>query len=334
MRKKLPYDLHDTTDFLSDESFQNWVLFGEKDKFWKNWEKQHPELQDQLEEAKKLLLEIKPKERSFSRDQVDIKWSQLKSEITTRSLGERRMRSKRSIWFQYAAIVGFLLVSSVFLMDHLGFFTPEPTIYATGYGQKAEFTLPDGSVVRMNANTRISVPEWDDERSLSIIYGEAFFKIQKTPTAAKPKFTVHTGDMNIAVLGTQFNVKKRKEEVQVMLTEGKINIDLPDNSAYEMKPGEMATYLPGKELELIDATSSKSLGWLRGELSLDNITLEELGDIIQEQYGKKLIIEDPALKTRKLRGSVSDNDLGIVLRVLESSLGVQTIEQQNQIKVY
>ena len=72
------------------------------------------------------------------------------------------------------------------------------------YGKQTTLTLADGTRVWVNAGSRLIYPSaFDDDRRE--IYAEGEIYIEVAHDAARP-FTVHTGKMDVRVLGTRFYV--------------------------------------------------------------------------------------------------------------------------------
>ncbi len=71
-------------------------------------------------------------------------------------------------------------------------------------GQKITTILPDGTHVKLNADSKIIVPSRfsGDRREVTLI-GEAFFDVARDES--KP-FLINTENMKVEVLGTSFNV--------------------------------------------------------------------------------------------------------------------------------
>jgi ferric-dicitrate binding protein FerR (iron transport regulator) len=105
-------------------------------------------------------------------------------------------------------------------------------------GSKSLITLPDGSTVWLNSDTkfRYSVDFGKSDRNV-FLEGEAYFKVAKNE---KMVFQVNTSDISVKALGTAFNVKAYKEEetVETTLEEGKVTVDLinPSKDAKRVKP--------------------------------------------------------------------------------------------------
>src|SRR6185437_3682694 len=81
----------------------------------------------------------------------------------------------------------------------------------TGYGEIKSVLLPDSSVVTLNANSKLRIPEqWTEASGRQVwLEGEAYFAVQKKAATAE-KFVVHTTEVDVEVLGTKFNVNARR----------------------------------------------------------------------------------------------------------------------------
>src|SRR5690606_15777064 len=94
----------------------------------------------------------------------------------------------------------------------------------TGYGETRKINLPDGSLVVLNANSELKYESnWQQAPMREVwLQGEAFFEVVKT--TEEKQFIVHTGSLDVEVLGTQFNVHNRHQKVQVVLSSGKVKL--------------------------------------------------------------------------------------------------------------
>jgi Fe2+-dicitrate sensor, membrane component len=98
------------------------------------------------------------------------------------------------------------------------------TIY-TNKGVKGDVTLPDGSTVKLNSDTKIIFPDKFIGSSREVyISGEAFFNVVPNPDT--PMIVTVNKDLIIRVLGTQFNIRSYKNEnnTRATLYSGKIDI--------------------------------------------------------------------------------------------------------------
>lgn len=104
------------------------------------------------------------------------------------------------------------------------------------FGESMIVELPDGSIITLAADSRLTYPEsFDGDTRRVVLEGECFASIAKNPE--KP-FVLNTGEIDIVVTGTQFNVKSHKgtSEVEVALVEGSVIVERKiENSANEKK---------------------------------------------------------------------------------------------------
>src|ERR1035437_6328233 len=120
-----------------------------------------------------------------------------------------------------AGVLGGYIVSKSFIKnENYGALT---TIYSPG-GQKTKVTLPDNSIVWLNARTTLKYATvFNQKQRIVFIDGEAFFDVTHDQT--RP-FIVRTSTINIKVYGTTFNVKAYKDDDvdEATLVKGKITI--------------------------------------------------------------------------------------------------------------
>lgn len=94
--------------------------------------------------------------------------------------------------------------------------------YATTAGGYERVTLPDGSVIALNANSRVDVRYSSAERRVSLIGGEAQFNVTKNK---QRPFIVGVGGISVRAVGTAFNVRMEPGEVEVLVTEGRVQVE-------------------------------------------------------------------------------------------------------------
>jgi transmembrane sensor len=130
--------------------------------------------------------------------------------------------SKRSTpWIAAAAAVTAV---AVFLGWWL---TSGEQTYETAAGELRAILLADGTSVRLHMKSRIRVRLSDAARDVTLLEGEAMFKVAHDPN--RP-FRVHTGSNVTQAVGTQFNVKRRPSGIIVSVLEGKVQISSEDPS--------------------------------------------------------------------------------------------------------
>ncbi|MES2694123.1 MAG: FecR domain-containing protein, partial [Verrucomicrobiota bacterium] len=93
---------------------------------------------------------------------------------------------------------------------------------ATSVGGFESLALADGSVVRLNTASEVSVDFSGPERRVTLLRGEASFEVAKDP--ARP-FIVRVGEIDVRAVGTVFNIRHDARAIEVLVTEGKVRLD-------------------------------------------------------------------------------------------------------------
>lgn len=96
------------------------------------------------------------------------------------------------------------------------------------------YSLPDGSIALLNKNSSIKYNEGFEDRTVNQT-GEIFYIVTKGETP----FTVETEKGNIEVLGTEFNVKSSKEELEIEVEKGIVRLKV-DEFVKDVKRGQRA----------------------------------------------------------------------------------------------
>jgi ferric-dicitrate binding protein FerR (iron transport regulator) len=174
---------------------------------------------------------------------------------------EQRRSSRRSILLIAAAtlIAAVIITGLYFRTDTLRpvavTTTPTPTLAGneifTGNGSRTHLTLPDGTVVWLNAGSRINYEKnFGATRRAVTLTGEAFFDV--APNASKP-FVIHTARIDIRVLGTSFNVKSYPTDktTETTLIHGSIEVSIHN------RPSDKIVLKPNEKLVVNNEDSAK-----------------------------------------------------------------------------
>lgn len=155
-------------------------------------------------------------------------------EIKRRQIVPRQLLRVAAVFLAVAIVGGLLFLS---LHEH-----ENPICICTAYGKTERITLPDQSVVLLNANSVLSYNDkWTDNKTREVwLAGEAYFEVKKSDARGNAKFVVHTDQLSVEVLGTEFNVNNRRGKTQVVLNAGKVRLTSDTTLEKEiiMAPGE------------------------------------------------------------------------------------------------
>jgi transmembrane sensor len=188
--------------------------------------------------------------------------------------------------------------------------------------------LTDGSVVDLNTNTRLQVHFSSGERQIDLAAGEAHFQVAHN--AARP-FIVTANGVSVRAVGTAFDVRLVGQNVEVLVTEGRVEVDrqttavifphvvnlIPHLSAGERtmvtpnaQPApQVENVLPGKVHAL--------LSWQDRMTSFADVPLREMVARVNRCNTTQLVIADQSLAERRIGGAIALDQVDAFVHLLE-----------------
>jgi len=161
--------------------------------------------------------------------------------------------------------------------------------------EKFNYTLvlPDGTIVQLNAASRLKIPaDFGSKKRELFLEGEGFFDITPNP---RQLLTIHCGQADILALGTSLNVNNYDNNVQVALATGSIIVSAKDTKR-QIKPGQVIIIDSSTGQMEIDTTKYISaLAWLDGHYNTAGKSMEEVKSALERWYGVKIVFDDPDL---------------------------------------
>lgn len=321
------YQNYEAKDFVIDESFQRWVQ--KKDpsaiQFWDEWMIKHPEKQEEIEKAVEILSMLSSEKNiTENQDQAEV-WEKIQRSV---SQAENKVREPITFkWYYAAASIVLIFVAA------LGYWTlrqPEEKVYfSTAYGETRSIILPDSTLVTLNANSSLSyISEWNEEEKDRAVWmeGEGFFEVSHREGQ---KFIVHTSQAAVEVLGTKFNVSERRGSTKVILSSGKVALYLQEKEVL-MEPGEQVSYdQNSKQIEKKIVNTELLTSWRNNELNFEATPLSEIAELLEDNYGYKVIFEDNALKELLFSGTIRADRINILLEALSETHQIQITHQDD-----
>jgi transmembrane sensor len=222
----------------------------------------------------------------------------------------------------------------------VGFRQHKPAVYSeiiTNNKQVVNgITLPDGSVVTLNSNSKLTFPRsfTGNTREVSIT-GEAFFEVKPD---ASSTFVITAGNAQIKVLGTSFNVCAYPDEetVDVVVETGKVQVICKANAQTTannliLTPGEKGT-VSNKDLTLektINADRNIS-AWRTRQFVFDETPLSDVVTALEKVYFTNIQIVDPAINTLVLTASFNDQPVDFILDVIRLTFNLELTSMNGQ----
>lgn len=341
----MDFSTYDAADFAANASFQEWVA-GTNPRaaqFWEQWADDHPEKRAELAEARSLLETLRasqhrpayPTERTEALQRLE---AALARAETAPVAAIRRLNSR---WLNWAAAALVLLTLGGLLWWQTRPAPAPPDLARrTDFGKTDVVNLPDGSRVTLNANSRLTrSTNWTRDREVWLD-GEAFFEVSHREVAGRPvKFTVHTAGVDIEVLGTQFNVRHRRNRVQVVLNSGRIRLRLAGDSLRRvvlMKPGQLVEVKDGQRAAPLTPVAVRPevfSSWKSQQFLFDHTPLSEVATQIEDVYGWRVQFAEPALRAETLTGAIPTRDETVFLEALATALNLDLARTDNNLLI-
>ncbi|MCW3467726.1 FecR family protein [Chitinophaga nivalis] len=184
-------------------------------------------------------------------------------------------------------------------------------------------TLPDGTVVQLNKGAVLQVAAGFNKKTRTVqLNGEAFFSV--APAAGKV-FTVTAGnDLQIKVLGTEFNVCTTPGHTQVVLNKGSVKVEMAAAPPMLLQPGEMASL--DKKSRLLRKEKADTLfftAWKNNFRAFKNEKLSAVASYIKTHYGYTLVFEQITPADLYFTGYLSSTDPDKAMETLEQSFNLK-----------
>lgn len=189
--------------------------------------------------------------------------------------------------------------------------------------------LPDGTVVSLNTNTKITYPQKFEGKLREVsIEGEAFFEVK--PDKNKP-FVIHAGKAQIKVLGTSFcvNAYPETKQVEVIVQTGKVQVM---NKAAEPAQTNELILVPGDKGTLVYASNTLQkttnqdlnfIAWKTRNLIFKATSLNEVIRNLEKVYKVKISLADPKLNELLLTAQFNNYSLDFILKVIENTFHLE-----------
>ena len=206
------------------------------------------------------------------------------------------------------------------------------------YGKRFAIQLSDGTVVHLNAGTKLRYPVYflnGLQRKVSL-NGEAYFDVT---TDAEHPFVVNTTELNVAVLGTQFNVSSYPEDqlTDVVLVEGMVAMYTDSGIKKDstvLTPGVRGSFDKEKKTvttEMVKASVYTS--WRNGELVFRNSPFKNIVKKLERHYNITIILNNDALGEELFSASFTNKSIEEVLSYFDFIKGIDYTLKDNTVYI-
>lgn len=202
--------------------------------------------------------------------------------------------------------------------------TPELAMntITTPKGGQYRITLPDGSIVMLNAASSLTYPaQFDNKERRVKMTGEAYFEVAKAADSKKKRipFSVETDKQEIQVLGTHFNVNAYGDENAIMTTlvEGSVKVKSNSGQFALLKPGQQA--IVANTLSVQQADIQQELAWVNGDFVFRGQMLESVFRQVERWYDVE-VEYPPNIGKLRFNGMVSRSQpLSVIAKMIQAT---------------
>ena len=237
----------------------------------------------------------------------------------------------KKYWLQIAASILLVVACGITTLYYaqnqdMKYLAEQNIVINSGEYGTSLVTLPDGSLVHLNAKSSLSYKQdfGHNERRVSLS-GEGYFEVEKN---TDKRFIVSTDVMDITVTGTKFNVYayEHKDFVEMALVEGSVNVTTkdPGHNTLSVKPKQKVIYnkLTG-QLSLEETSNQIETAWLTKELTFRHEQMKNVFRCLERKFGVAFEINNPHILQDVYTGTFNDENIESILRIVKIHYGFE-----------
>ncbi len=234
------------------------------------------------------------------------------------------------------AAVGLVLLGAalLYLVTSRNDKAEELTIATTTGTKKA--TLPDGSVVILNASSQLRYKQSWKAREVELS-GEAYFDVQ--PNSDRP-FVIRSGAVRTRVLGTSFNIQAYPAERRIAVSVISGKVALTGEKSEEkilLEKGQAGIYdREDHRITQVRTEGDSPAAWTEGKLNFFHMTLEEVAAVLERTYNIRISIKNDRTRKCEITGRFHINQspaeiLEVICKTIDATYKIEgeniTIDQ-------
>jgi transmembrane sensor len=207
----------------------------------------------------------------------------------------------------------------------------QPQLYGTKHGEQQAWQLRDGSSLRLNSDSAVTVRFSGQERLVDVTRGQAYFHVARDSAR---RFRVTVAGASVVAVGTEFDVDRRGESAVVTLIEGQVAVLAAGVStaiagattagAVLMRQGQQLRLQSGAVVSLTRAANiSATTAWLNHQIVSERRSLGEVVEEFNRYASVPIEIADPALRGLQISGVFDAYDTDSFVSFLQSMDGLR-----------
>lgn len=203
-------------------------------------------------------------------------------------------------------------------------------------GQRVTITLSDGTLIELNSDSKVRLPEsFDPDERVVRLTGEAFFDVAPGDTP----FRVETPDASIRVLGTAFGLRAYPDEnnVELAVAEGLVALVPPSDASDEMvlEAGDAARVdRSSREAIAVNIDMSVFLAWRHGQFAYHDVGLEYVARDLARRYGTDVVVDVPNPSSYSVTARLRARHLDDVAAAITAPLGLEYELMDGSLRIF
>jgi len=238
----------------------------------------------------------------------------------------------RIVWFSSSAAAIIIILFGIYQL----LIKPDSiqNIQLASAEEIVKDTLPDGTHIALNTNSKITYPEQfaKNERRVKL-EGEAFFNVEHNK---EQPFIIEAGTAFVQVLGTSFNVKAyENSEIEVIVTEGLVKLytidsESMDTSEILLKAGQKGK-ISWKEKSPVYVSENipDELFWMDYTLIFNDTDLKKVFSLIENYYNIEIKVSDQRIYDCRLSTTFSNNNIDDIIEVIVATFEFEYTKENN-----
>lgn len=247
----------------------------------------------------------------------------------------RPLRPYRWLHIAAAVLVALFFVSTVYLYHENKQLAAKRMVVSTGIGERANVTLPDGTRVKLNAESQLSyAPQTYNKDVRQVAFnGEGFYEVAKD--SSRP-FLIDARGLKVQVFGTKFNLMARDDEAtaELVLEQGSVSFTaVKTGERVMLKPEQKVVLNQCKgSLTVVDLSHMQDVAaWKRHEMVFRNIPLEDVIAAIEKIYGVEFITDSKRYLKETFTGTIPTTDINDDLQILEKAFHFKIMMKEGKV---
>jgi len=253
--------------------------------------------------------------------------------LAARGARAEELQPHRRSWFAAIAASVVLAVLGGGFALYNAYVVPS---YATDIGEQRSVRLDDGSMVELNARSKIRVKFTDEVREVALLEGQAIFRVTRDPNRA---FVVASGETRVRAVGTVFDVYRTQAATTVTVLEGQVVVE----ASVGVGPEESypTFVVAGQQLRVNLAAPaepqatdvSAATAWTRREIVFQRSSLTEVVQEFNRYNPRQMVVLDDSLAATRVSGVFSSTDPKALLAFLRQLPDVSVEETDREVRI-